>query len=105
MTAHMSPSAAACPGCVAGPARDIPEAAAKPARLALSLPTIHCQACITKVERALEAVPGVTAARVNLTMKRALVDGSPDLRAADLAAVVEQAGFEAHELDQSALQA
>ena len=32
----------------------------------LSLPAIHCVACITGVERALEKLDGVASARVNL---------------------------------------
>ncbi len=58
------------------------------ARIALSLPTIHCQTCISAVERGLNAYPGVRAARVNLTLKRALVDAGPEVRAADLIAAL-----------------
>lgn len=74
-------------------------------RLALSLPTIHCQACISKVERGLNAVPGVQNARVNLTLKRAMIDAAPDVTADALVGVLERIGFEAHELDAAALQA
>jgi len=73
------------------------------ARLALSLPSIHCQACISTVERGLNAVPGVTSARVNLTLKRAMIEAEPDMRATDLIPVLEGLGFEAHELDMAAL--
>lgn len=69
----------------------------------LSLPTIHCQACIAKVERALNAHPGVTSARVNLTLKRALIDAAPDVTPAALAELMMREGFEAHELDPAAL--
>ncbi|GFE51128.1 copper-translocating P-type ATPase [Roseobacter cerasinus] len=69
----------------------------------LSLPTIHCQACIAKVEQALTVHPGVTSARVNLTLKRALVDAAPEVTAAELTDVMAREGFEAHELDPSAL--
>ncbi|SPJ31205.1 heavy metal translocating P-type ATPase [Falsiruegeria mediterranea] len=96
------PSAAACPGCVATPtepARPIPE----DVQLALSLPTIHCQACISKVERALNAVPGVQSARVNLTLKRAMIQAEPEMRADALIPVLKAEGFEAHELDAGAL--
>ena len=83
-------SAAACPGCIAAPAQAV-EVPLPNARLALSLPGIHCQACIATVERALEAVPGVRSARVNLTLRRAMVDAAPDMTAADLIPVVEAA--------------
>lgn len=106
MTAHLRPPAAACPACVAAPAEGI-EAGASPqeSRIALSLPTIHCQACISKVERGLNGVPGVTSARVNLTLKRAMIEAAPEIRADALIPVLEELGFDAHELDTTALAA
>ena len=104
MTAQATPARAACPGCVAAPVestRPVPE----DVQIALSLPGIHCSACIATVERELNAHPGVEAARVNLTLKRALVKATPDIRAAELIPVLERAGFEAHELDPGALSA
>jgi Cu2+-exporting ATPase len=71
----------------------------------LSLPGIHCSACIANVERALNAHPGVEDARVNLTLKRAMIKAAPEMRAADLIPVLEHAGYEAHELDAGALSA
>ncbi len=35
-----------------------------------SVPSIHCGGCISKIERAVSALPGVVSARVNLTLKR-----------------------------------
>ncbi len=104
MTAQLRPSLAACPACVAAP-HDSAEQAPTEARLALSLPGIHCQACISAVERELSAHPGIHSARVNLTLKRALIEAEPDLRAADLIPVLESIGYEAHELDLAALAA
>ncbi|MEP2640334.1 heavy metal translocating P-type ATPase [Roseobacter sp.] len=92
----------ACPGCLAAPV-DPAAAPPKDARLMLSLPTIHCQACIAKVERALGAHPGVTSARVNLTLKRALIDAPADTTPSALIDVLAGEGFEAHELDATAL--
>ncbi|MBO9413018.1 MULTISPECIES: heavy metal translocating P-type ATPase [unclassified Ruegeria] len=100
----MSSGTVACPGCIAAPAepaRPIPQ----DVQIALSLPGIHCSACISTVERALNATPGVEDARVNLTLKRAMIKAAPDLRAVDLIPVLENAGFEAHELDPGALSA
>ena len=104
MTAQLRPSLAACPACVAAP-HDSAEQAPTEARLALSLPGIHCQACISAVERALNAHPGIHSARVNLTLKRALIEADPEIRAAELIPVLESIGYEAHELDLAALAA
>ncbi len=104
MTAQLSSGTAACPGCIAAPAepaRPIPE----DVQIALSLPGIHCSACIANVERTLNAHPGVEDARVNLTLKRAMIKAAPEMRAADLIPVLEHAGYEAHELDAGALSA
>ncbi|MFW8635419.1 heavy metal translocating P-type ATPase [Cribrihabitans pelagius] len=102
--AELRPPAAACPGCIALP-QTAPEPAPTEARLALSLPGVHCQACISTVERGLAALPGVRSARVNLTLKRVLVEAAPDMQAADLIPTVQALGYEAHELDLSALAA
>ncbi|MDJ1006425.1 MAG: heavy metal translocating P-type ATPase [Paracoccaceae bacterium] len=74
-------------------------------RIALSLPGIHCAGCISGVERALFGVPGVADARVNLTLKRASVDAAPGVSADRLIDVLAGAGYEAHELDATALSA
>jgi Cu2+-exporting ATPase len=44
------------------------------ASLELLVPDMRCAGCIAKVERAVQAVPGVVAARVNLSQKRLIVD-------------------------------
>ncbi len=97
--------AAACPGCVALPYDMVTEADPVDARIALSLPTIHCQACISAVERGLNALPGIQDARVNLTLKRVMVNADPDISAADLIPVLDGLGYEAHELDPGTLMA
>ncbi|HRM74920.1 MAG TPA: heavy metal-associated domain-containing protein, partial [Paracoccus sp. (in: a-proteobacteria)] len=58
----------ACPACDAAPLaqRVAARAGAEHQDVILSLPTIHCATCITDVERALAAHPGVRDARVNL---------------------------------------
>ena len=102
MTTLSTNTPGGCPGCLATPAERI-EAPLPDAQLSLSLPTIHCQACISKVENALNAHPAVRAARVNLTRKRVMIDAAPETDAQELAALVMDAGFEAHELDTAAL--
>ena len=69
----------------------------------LSLPTIHCAACISKIETGLNAHPDVISARVNLTLKRVQIETTPDTDAEALVAHVELLGYEAHELDAAAL--
>lgn len=96
----------ACPACDVAPlaqgiARRDAEGVGQ-GELILSLPTAHCAVCITDVERALMAVPGVRRARVNLTLRRVRVD-APGLEAGDLLPVLERIGYEAHELDPAAL--
>jgi Cu2+-exporting ATPase len=73
------------------------------ATLMLSLPGIHCAGCISGVEKALAAVPGVRSARVNLTLRRAAVEAAPEVTAETLTQVLERAGYEAHELDPGVL--
>lgn len=106
LTEYSSP--AACPACVAAPdasaTPDRPLPAA-PKRIELSLPGIHCAGCISGVERALQAVPGVSSARVNLTLRRASIDAAPGVTAEALIDVLDGAGYKAHELDATALSA
>ncbi|MFV0336545.1 MAG: heavy metal translocating P-type ATPase [Tropicimonas sp.] len=106
-----APTASACPACDAAPmarrlaTRGAAIQEAPPGRLMLSLPGIHCALCITTVEKALAPLPGVRSARVNLTLKRAVVEADPGLAAAPLIEAVNAVGYEAHELDASALSA
>ena len=106
MTATMRPSASACPACSAAPAAEaLAGATVQDAQIALSLPTIHCSACITKIEKALNADPRVHSARVNLTLKRASIEADDDVTAQDMKSLVEGLGYEAHELDPGTLNA
>src|SRR6056297_1435538 len=106
MTVTPRPAPSACPACSAAPAaeavaaRDLPDA-----QIALSLPTIHCAACISKIEDGLNAHPGVRSARVNLTLKRASIDAEAEVTPAEMVGLVEGLGFEAHELDPGTLNA
>ena len=109
MTDAAFPSAIACPACVATP--DLPRATAPGAgarlrRFDLSLPAIHCAACIAGVESVLEAEPGVAAARVNLTLKRVAVtaEDTPGAETRLIAALAGR-GYEARPLDSAALEA
>ena len=56
---------------------------------------MHCASCVSRVEGALAAVPGVREASVNLATERATVTGSAPLDAAALAAAVRRVGYDA----------
>ena len=58
------------------PARLEPAASAE---TVLVVPGMHCAGCMAKVERGLVAVPGVSAARVNLTARQVSVNHAADL--------------------------
>lgn len=97
----------ACPACDVAP---VAQALADQSEtidgtIMLALPGIHCAGCIAGVERALNATHGVQSARVNLTLKRASIEADPSLNADDLITVLAGAGYEARELDRSALSA
>lgn len=99
-------TAAACPGCLAAAsAVELAKPDAAPASATsqiYSVPSLHCAACMGKVERALRAQPGVQGARVNLTLKRVTVVGSCPPEA--VVAALSRAGYEAHPLDTAALE-
>jgi Cu2+-exporting ATPase len=90
----------ACPACEAAPAAlALAQAPAEPARLLLSVPGAHCAACIATLEQGLARLPGVRAARVNLTLRRISVEAEPWVTADDLLPEARRLGYEAHELD------
>ena len=72
-----------------------------PARIASSatqdtvlvVPGMHCAGCMGKVERVLQAVPGVASARVNLSARQARIVHDPALSVPELVAALEQSGF------------
>ncbi len=87
-----------------GPARFVRFDAVGGAELALMIEGLHCGDCIQAVERALQAVPGVREARVNLQAGTARVGwevGRP-VDPAALIAAVEVAGYGARAYDPGA---
>jgi Cu2+-exporting ATPase len=65
----------------------------------LSVPTIHCGACIRTIEKALGGLAGVESARVNLSTKRATVRWHADGPPPPFIETLKRVGFEAHLFD------
>ncbi len=61
----------------------------------LNVEGMMCMHCKATVEKALSAVPGVTAAAVDLEAKTATVTCEANVLDADLCAAVEKKGFKA----------
>ena len=59
----------------------------------LKVSGMNCQHCVNSAREALEAVPGVTGAEVQLEPGRAIVEGHADI--ASLVAAIEGAGYQA----------
>jgi Cu2+-exporting ATPase len=65
----------------------------------LSVPAMHCGNCIQAVERALNALPGVEAARVNLSSKRATIRWHDSATPPPLVETLRGIGYDAHLFD------
>ncbi|WP_175917127.1 heavy metal translocating P-type ATPase [Burkholderia pyrrocinia] len=63
------------------------------ATIELDIDGMTCASCVSRVEKALAKVPGVTRASVNLATERATVDAAADVSAARLVEAVKQAGY------------
>jgi Cu+-exporting ATPase len=64
--------------------------------LILDVDGMHCASCVSRVESALAALPGVQSARVNLALNQASVDVDPVIASQDqLTSAVHQAGYSA----------
>ena len=103
MVAH---SISACPACNAAPiARAVSKASSvNDARIVLSVPTVHCAACMRKIEQHLEQLPGVDEARVNLSLKRCIISGNSYLQSNQLINAIKSLGYPAEELDAKLLE-
>ncbi len=67
----------------------------------LAIEGMSCASCVSKVEKALNAVPGVTRASVNLATERAHVELAGQVPLGDLIKAVETAGYEARSLEEA----
>ena len=63
-------------------------------QIELSVPGMHCGACIARVERVMRGLPAVERARANLSTRRVTVTWRGDVP--PLVATLNDAGFEAH---------
>ena len=86
---------AACPACVGVDAAVEAQVVEDP-NVVLSVPSLHCAACIGTVERGLLAVQGVADARVNLTLKRVSI--RTRLSPTELIATLAGLGYPAYEI-------
>ncbi len=101
-------SLAVCPACVAMPKGETALGVARSdslRRVELSLPTIHCAACISGVESGLGNLEEVKGARVNLTQKRVAitVEDIPGIEHR-LIELLTNWGYPARELDSAVLE-
>ena len=64
----------------------------------LSVPAVHCGACITTIENALTALAGIESARVNLTAKRVTVRwrAAQDFDPQTIVTTISSTGYAAH---------
>ncbi|HEV7309685.1 MAG TPA: heavy metal translocating P-type ATPase [Ensifer sp.] len=69
------------------------------AALSASIPVegMTCASCVSRVEKAIRAVPGVTSASVNLATERADVRFDATTKSADIVKAIENAGYGAAE--------
>ncbi|MFV0244413.1 MAG: heavy metal translocating P-type ATPase, partial [Qingshengfaniella sp.] len=65
----------------------------RPQTIGLAIEGMTCASCVGRVERALQAVPGVTGASVNLATEQAQVTGTAD--APTLIAAIDALGYDA----------
>ncbi|WP_327858357.1 heavy metal translocating P-type ATPase [Acinetobacter guillouiae] len=65
----------------------------------LSIDGMTCASCVSRVEKALKAVPGVKEANVNLATERATITGTANVVA--LIAAIDKAGYDAKEIQTS----
>ena len=68
----------------------------------LSVPAIHCGGCIQTIEKALDALPGVEQARVNLSARRVTIRWRADGTPPPLIETLRAVGYEAHLYDVAA---
>ena len=72
----------------------------------LAVDGIHCAGCVAGIERRLKAVPGVTDARVNLTLRRVGIDWQDGAIQPDaLVAALDKGGYRARPFSTGSVEA
>jgi P-type Cu2+ transporter len=71
----------------------------------LSVPAVHCGACISTIEQALNSMDGIASARVNLSTRRVSVQWHDAGKVPPIAAKLASLGYPAHLFDFAADQA
>ncbi|WP_286198823.1 heavy metal translocating P-type ATPase [Mesorhizobium sp. BR1-1-16] len=71
---------------------------APPERIEFSIEGMTCASCVSRVEKAIKAVPGVDAASVNLATERATIRTHDNALSGAIEAAVAGAGYQAHQL-------
>ena len=59
----------------------------------LPIEGMTCASCVSRVEKALQKLPGVSEVSVNLATEAASVRAAPGIGLADLRVVIEKAGY------------
>ena len=75
----------------------LPAAASDDDSIQLLIDGMSCASCVSRVQKALQSVPGVAQARVNLAERTALITGRAS--ASELVSAVEQAGYGAEAIE------
>ena len=67
-----------------------------PKAISIDIDGMTCASCVSRVEKALNKVPGVQTASVNFATERASVKLGDSGKVADLLAAIEKAGYSGH---------
>ena len=97
-TADMAPPAA-LPETVADP-RAFVQQDGETRRLTLLVRGARCGGCLAKIETAARALPGITAARLNLSSGRLEISGTPAMDAAKVTRAIAELGYGVQPLDE-----
>lgn len=96
-TATPTPASTATPRSVLPPAAAGGPGTTASVELQLPIQGMTCASCVRRVEKRLNAVPGVVSAEVNLATERATIQAAPSLALDALKQAVEGAGFQVPE--------
>ena len=64
-------------------------------QISMQITGLNCAGCVGRAEKALAAVPGVSAASVNLATSKGQIQAAADLEPMELVTALDQAGYPA----------